>query len=254
MWKHPVAFATLAAALAACGTEKDPVEIGPNTKIDDPVAYFGLEPCTCYDFEPVSGASQARLGIAVEAVSTSFPGNPDGAEEYALVYRIAGTTDRIYVLRPTDPVLELRQVQLDFPTGSVWTADPPIPYVQGPIEPKDRPVEATVQMTEIDPEGITHDPVEVAFRADYVGESDLTWSVDGETEVTGDAVRVSFRRLPFEERFRWFVPEVGPVRVEYDTGSGRTIYQLVRKRMLDSATCPSDNLATRPGGCGTSIE
>lgn len=246
MLKHPMAFATLAVALAACGTEDARTPV-PVEEIGDPVKYFGVEPCTCYEFLPEGGGS--RLGIAVEAVTTSVIGNPDDAEEYVMRYRVGGVETRQYVFRPTDPDLLLRQIRTGGVTGSTWSSTPALPWIRFPAEPRDQPVEATAELSEL---LSGNPPTEVAFRANYVGAT-VEASLDGgETTQTFDATRISYQGLPFNEQFRWFVPEVGLVRVELETNQGRTNYILNRKYQL-GGTCPVADLGTPDEICGVDV-
>lgn len=259
MRKHPLAIAALAVALAACGTEDEgPDIILGEPELEDPVAYFGLQPCTCYEFVDESGMAP-NLGVAVEAVSSEFLGNKDGTEEYALVYNIGGNGLRTYVFRPTDPDLLLRQVRIDPPLGPIWNiAEPFAPYLRYPVEPREQPVEAEFQMSEM-VEGASQDPVDVTFRANYLPEEQtFTYSTDNgaTTAESEEATRVLYRfnNVGFDEGVKWFIPEVGLVRAEVTVpGAGRTTYVLRNKRQL-GGTCPSNDLGTSVGDlCGSGL-
>src|SRR5690606_4473335 len=72
MRKFTVAFSLVAAlGLGACG-EEPPQYVPPKKEqIDDPVAYFGLAPCTCYEYAPApawEGGERSfsrKLGVAL---------------------------------------------------------------------------------------------------------------------------------------------------------------------------------------------
>ena len=71
-----------------------------------------------------------------------------------------------------------------------------------------------------------------------------------------DATRVLYRfdGVEFGEDIRWFVPEVGLVRVEVDLpGAGRTTYVLRNKRRL-GGSCPTTDLGSSVGDvCSTGL-
>ena len=231
MLKHRVAYATLAAALAACGTEE--TRLPPTTPVlENPVEYFALQPCTCWEYARPDGTG-ARLGIAIETVTTEVIGS-GGQEEILLSYRVGGREERRDVLRTEGNELLLRQARVGSITSTTWVADPPLPWLTFPVEPRSQSIEAESTLSEI----VGGAPMEVDFRADYTATTVEGSRDGGATEETFEAVRLRYQGLPFDQGlFRSFVPELGWVQVEMELDGTRTNYVLQNVRTL-GGNCP----------------
>jgi hypothetical protein len=236
--------AMLAAATTACGAEDDGTTILPEPTLEDPVGYYGLEACTCYEYAPEDGGPE-RLGVAVEALTDRFSGTP-GLEEHVVRYRRNGSLVREDTFRPTDPDLLLSSSRIRDAAGeTLWLFEPPLPYLRYPVEVR-QPVTATSTMREFGAETGT----EVSFRANYV-EGAVDASLDGgaTTQTFEDAIRVGYTGLVFPEHFRWFSPENGWVQLELDIEGTRTEWVLLNKRQLGNG-CPWDPADPPQDVCG----
>jgi len=233
MLKHRVAYATLAAALAACGTEET-TRLPSVPEIEDPEAYFALQPCSCWEFVRADGASPIRLGIAVESVGSDAPGS-DGEQEYVLTYRVGGLEQRRDVLRLEETEVLLRQARVGSQVSTTWIAEPPLPWLVYPVEPRSQAIESDVTLSDF---SSVEEPISTRFRATY-GATTVEGSRDnGETTETFDAVRIRYQGLPFDEGlFRSFVPELGWVQVEMEVDGARTNFVLHNVRTL-GGNCP----------------
>jgi len=246
--------AALAAALGACGGEEGKKQIIPSAQLEDPVAYFGMQMCTCYEYAPESGGPE-MLGVAVETTTDRFSAG-SGIQETVVRYRRNGVQFREDVFRATDPDLLLSATRIGSgATEQLWTYNPPLPYVRFPAK-AGLTVTAETQM-----KLFGGDTQKVNFRANYVSEAvDGVTTTRGDTEETmADAVRTSYTFAPGDDAqgpldrtsdpFRWFVPNTGWAKLEFELDGKRSEWVLRNVRPI--ADCPTD-YATRPTDiCGT---
>ncbi len=242
---HRVALAAvLAASFTACGSDDDGTTILPEPKLEDPVAYFGLEPCTCYEFAPEGGGPE-RLGVAVEVVTDQFSGTP-GLDEYLMRYRHQGALVREDAFRPTDPDLQLARARVRSTDGEkLWVFEPPLPFLRFPVEARE-PVTAKSTQKEFG----SPDSTEINFRTNYIADA-VEGSIDGGAtmQTFDDAVRLQYTGLLFPEHFRWFSPNNGWVQLELEIDGSRTEWVLHNKRQLGNG-CPWESGTPPQDVCG----
>ena len=242
MLKHRLALAaTLAVALNACGPDDSGPVVQPEPELENPAAYFGLEPCTCYEYAPADGGPQ-RLGVAVEAVTDRFF---TGIDHHVVSYRLNGQQIREDFFQPTDPDLVLRRSKIRGDAGDVtWVFEPEgFPFLQFPVQ-GNKSVVAPVTQRQFGEDASEN----VTMHADYVAQP-VEASLDGETTQSFDSVRVAWRDGLFRDDLRWFVPETGWVRLELPIDNKRTEWVLQRKFQMPG-TCPWDYAAPVDFVCG----
>jgi len=265
MRKLPVAFTLVAAlAVSACGAEDSPQQIPKPSKLDaEPEVYFGMKPCTCFEFAPEAewAARQqnfsAMLGVAVENLGGEVQ---FGRQLHIVRYRVSGTLNRVIrqeYLDPTDPELLLWGVN---PTGehnaTIWKFDPPASYVRGPVA-EGVHVSTEVQTTRQTPPAEDEEGPKVRLIAQYRPAEKVTIGVWD--EVTRKFEPVDVKAVPIHYTHtgselqtgiwkgftRWFAvgseegeaPLVrGFVKMSFDLEGEPTSWVLVNVRELDQCT------------------
>ncbi|HWV38169.1 MAG TPA: hypothetical protein VN033_06785 [Vulgatibacter sp.] len=220
----------------ACGGGDEEIQIEKPT-MGDPAAYFGVEACTCYEYEVTDGSDARMLGVAVERVD-DFYSDEAGKDVHAVVYRLGGAVQATYVVDPTNPDLLLTRMQNVVGTGDEWRLTPGMSLAHW-LEDRSAMVSTKVQATlyrNASPEG---EPQEIEMRT-LIDESTtpIRASLDGgETEQDYDARLIQYSQTPWKEPKRWFVPEIGNVQLEFN--GARWI--LHNKRILEGG-CPGESV------------
>jgi hypothetical protein len=253
MRKFPALLAIpLAIAWMSCGSVEE-IYIPPKGQIEDPVAYFGMEPCTCYEYvlesewkQSTSGFTQ-KLGMAVENVgmATDF-----GKKLHIVRYRHSGRTDRIVrqdFVDPTDPKLLLYGVNPSGRTGGeYWKMSPPPPLVSGPVQ-EGALVLAEAETTKHSPPDTDEEGPTTAFRAQYRNLEEVEIGVYDEIEQafhreTVQAYPISYGgasdlgREVWNSQRRWFVPERGFVKMKMPLAGEENTWVLLHTRTLEGCT------------------
>lgn len=231
----------LLALAAACGTEEKKVIPIEGPEMGEPVAYFGVEECTCFEYESTDKAESRRLGVAVERVDDFYADSGDKRNVHAIVYRLGGTKQMLYVVDPTNPDLLLNRVE----TGASadddeWRLSPGMSLVQWPGNAGtqvERKHTATLYRNAVQ----IGEPEEVTIKTFFSDPVQVLASVDGVETQEFEATRVEYWGTPWDEPRRWFVPGVGNVQLELQLASmakKKTTWRLRNVRELDRATCP----------------
>jgi len=236
--------------LVACG-EEPRIPIGdPKEELTDAPKYFGVEPCQCYEYKSLDPAEPRLLGIAVERVD-DFYSDERGADRYELVYRLGGTWQMRYVLDPSQkPDLLLSRVYTgQGVTDDEWRMSPAVPLLRYPVKADgliEKSTVATLHHNGLPVEGETRS---VEYDASYAGLEEVRASLDGENFQTFEAMRVEYFETPWNEQYRWFVPEVGNVklRVKLKSMDRASDWVLHNIRTLDSS-CPGEAVHDFCGG------
>lgn len=252
------------AALAACGDSDDPTYIPPKGKVDNPVEFFAMAPCSCFEYAPVdeweAGADtfSRQLGVAVENISGA---TRLGRDYHRLTYRIVGGGNEVVrheYVDPTDPELLVAGIN---PTGktndAVIKLDPAGSLIRVPFEEGDLVTTATklrfVSPTE-DEEG-PDDELLAQYQADEeveIGE----WDDIEQTYLRESVAATPISYLGIEGmengQTRWFVPNRGFVKLRIDLQGERNDWVLVGTRKLDPESCDWDGGPSEPvDQCGT---
>lgn len=255
MRKFPVALSLFAAlGLAACGGEDTPTKLPPAVVLEDPVGYFGMEPCTCYEYAPedewLAGKSDfsEKLGMAIENIGGQVQ---FGRPLHIVRYRLMGTLNRVVrqeYLDPTDPELLLYGV---IPTGErndpMWKFDPPASLVRGPVQSGTH-VTMTLQTTKHTPPDTDEEGPEIRPTAQYrteeeveIGEWDEVEQISQRMTVTATPIAYTGARDlgtdVWNGQVRWFVPERGFVKMTLDLAGESKSWVLVRTRKLAEEAC-----------------
>lgn len=244
----------LGIALASCGDEgKDGPFIPKKDLIEDPVTYFGMEPCTCYEYVRESEWAQndpskitTKLGVAVENVGAA---KEFGKQVHIVRYRMGGNVlVRQDYLDPTSPELLLYGAN---PTGKTtapfWQFEPAISFVRGPVE-EGKVVSSTAKVSRITPPDQKSEGVESTFRAQYrpvetveIGKYDEVEKVFHREAV--EAYPISYRGAStfeqddvWEGQTRWFVPERGFVKMKLNLAAQEDTWVLLHTRQLEECT------------------
>jgi hypothetical protein len=202
--------------LAACGEESNPRPPEEREPLADPPAYFGVTPCTCFEFVREDGIIDTGLGVAVEKVTDTYSGALEGqaVKYHVLRYRRGGQVQRTDFLRPTDPDLLLAGVNIGSQDwDKLLRLDPPVPYLRYPIDEQGQPVRlaTTAQLVRAgEPQG---EAEPLAFRADYT-KATVIASVDGGQAAPMEAIRVLYDSVPWPDVTRFYVPATGLVKLE----------------------------------------
>lgn len=270
MRKNRVAFALLF-ALGACGGEDEQQTFEPPALIDEPVAYFGMEPCTCYEYAPAAeweageSSFSRKLGVAVE----NFGGEVRLGRDYHVIrYRMMGTANRVVrqeFLDPTDP--ELLVAAID-PTGEsnapYLRFDPPASLVRAERDPDSKeailPVGSLItskaETTEVSPVEEAPGP-EVRVSAQYLPEEEV--EIGFWDEIAREYARETLSATPIRYsgaeglesgQRRWFVPERGFVKMTLDLLDETETWVLVNTRELVAEGCTPEG-AEPTDWCGT---
>ncbi len=229
-------LALAAAALSGCddGDERTPPP--PDPTIGDPVTYFAVPACRCMEYVPEDENSPMRLGIAIESVSDIYT---QGVEQHVARYRVNGQVRRVDFYTPTDPVLKLAWVNLgQGDNDQYFEIEGGLPFVTGPVEAQSS-VMAQASVKEKIFGAEQGAPTTASLRADYTPDQAVLASLDGGPRQSFTATRVLYSGLPWDERVRWFVPEIGFVQLELtlDDQSGRVKWILNNVRTLEGG-CP----------------
>lgn len=257
MRKFSLAAALVLVFAGACGDSDDtPPPQDPGPEIEDPRAYFGLEPCVCYEYRDVGDpSSPLRLGIAVENVS----GNLSGGEVYHVVrYRYGPSAQwvRMDLIDPTDPDVLLFQYETrEGGENVVWRMDPPIPLARGPLGEHDR----VSTETEALPFG-SAEPVPESWKVDTIHsrQPEKVWvqlmdefGLEKE-EVQVEAYPVTYRGLPqnWREGTRWYAPELGLVQLEFSVDGELRTWVLDGMRTLDGCSADVGDAVELQDKCG----
>lgn len=241
-----------AIAWVSCG-EDDAVHIPPKGQLEDPVAYFGMEPCTCYEYvleqEWEQGATEytQKLGMAVEnlGMAADF-----GKQLHIVRYRLSGRTDRVVrqdFLDPSDPNLLLYGTNPTGRTGGeFWKMSPAAPLVSGPVD-EGALVVADAETTKVTPPDSEEEGPQTAFRAQYRPVEEVEIGKYDEIEQvfhreTVEAYPISYGgasdlgRDVWNGQMRWFVPERGFVKMRLPLGGEENTWVLLHTRQLDQCT------------------
>lgn len=245
---HRVALvATMAGALGACG-EEDGGGRPPVATIEDPPAYFGLEPCTCYEYVLADGSSPLRLGVAVERVANVFS-SPGEEPEHLLVFRRNATVERVDGYRFDGNDLVLVGTQLGGPaTGVTWTANPPMVYLRAPV---DRWVEQSIEQTVTFRQPGTDTVVEANPSVSFA-QFEVQVSVDGGEPQPVTTYRTRWQGLPWSEPRRFFAPEQGWLQIEMENEQGSVERWVLRNKRTLGDGCPWPIDTTPRDICGAS--
>lgn len=267
MRKFPVAISLLALSLAACGGDDEPQQFAPPPVIEDPLAYFGMAPCSCFEYAPADEWAQgketfsAKLGVAVERLG----GERLLDRNYHLVrYRVVGTLNEVVreeYLDPTDPDLLVAGVNV---TGRrndpVLRLDPPASLVRGPAEEMEL-VRSKTDISERAP-AAEEEPAEsesteliVQYR-DEEGVEIGYWDAIEQSYLreTVRAIPISYRGVEGlrNDHVRWFVPGTGFVKLRMEHRGEKNEWVLINTRMLDPGSCDYDGGTSEPiDHCGT---
>lgn len=255
MRKFTEAFSLLAVlALGACG-EDPPTYVPPKNQIEDPIAYFGMAPCSCYEYAPAdewaAGENKnfsRKLGVAVENIGGS---TRLGRDYHRVRFRIGGVAVREEYLDPTNPLLLIAGVN---PTGvtndPVLRFDPPATLIEAPPESgqlvRSKSVTSLVSPTE------TEEGSEVTVIAQARTEEEVEIGVYSNIEQfsvpeTVTALPISYGGVEgLRNQVRWFVPEMGFVKLEMELAGETNEWVLVKTRMLDPASCDYEGGPTEP--------
>lgn len=245
------ALLALALLLAACGAEPDK-QLGPtgDGKLEDAAKYFGIEPCTCYEYKSTDSTEPRLLGVAVERLDDFYAEPGSNEPKYVQVYRLGSSVQRRYVLDPVETDLELSRVYMgDGIADDEWRLNPAAPLLRFPVKASGavtRTLEASLHRNGQPVEGRTSTH---GFEMVYGGLETINASLDGENFEGFEATRVKFFETPWNEEDRWFVPEVGNVRLDLrlKEGDPRTSWVLQNVRQLEGG-CPGPNISDF---CGT---
>lgn len=229
-----VSLAVATLALAACdgGDERTPPP--PPPSVGDPEAYFGVAPCSCFEYVADDPQNPLRLGIAVESRTDIFT---PGHDQYVLRYRLNGQQRRADFFDPTDPELRINWVNLGSgDNDQYFELAEGLPFVTGPVEDQTT-VEASTQALTKEL-GTETGTTTISMRADYAAQP-VEASLDGGERQTLQATRILYGGLPWGDQVRWFVPGVGFVKLELELeeNSGRVTWILNRVRTLEGG-CP----------------
>lgn len=253
MRKFPALLAIpLAIAWTSCGTVED-TYIPPKGQIENPVAYFGMEPCTCYEYvlesewkQGTSGFTE-KLGVAVENVgmATDF-----GKKVHIVRYRHSGRTDRVVrqdYLDPTDPSLLLYGVNPSGRTGGAyWKMSPAAPLVSGPLT-EGKLIVADASTSMHTPPDTNEEGPDTAFRAQYRNLEEVEIGSWDEVEQvfhreTVEAYPISYGgasdlgRDVWNGQQRWFIPERGFVKMKLPLDGQENTWVLLHTRQLEGCT------------------
>ncbi len=236
-----------ALALAACGGDERTPPPPTGGSIADPITYFGVTACRCYEYVPEDAGNLLRLGVAVESVSDVFT---PGTEQHIVRYRVNGQVKRVDFYQPTDPTLLLTWVNTgDGDNDDYYEIEGGLPFVTGPVESQQTVTgDATVRHKLF---GQDQGELAVSMRADYAAQPVTASIDDGATEQEFAATRLLYQGLPWSEQVRWFVPDVGFVKLELelDDQSGRVTWILNNVRQLEGG-CPWRPGDTPQDTCG----
>lgn len=259
MRRIPFAIPLLALVLAACGDEKGPTVIEPPPVIEDPVAFYGLEPCTCYEYAPAkeweAGETtfSRKLGVAVE----NFGGATRLGRDYHVVrYRMSGDVNglvRQEFLDPTDPDLLVAGIN---PTGErndpIWRLDPPASLLRAQRDPSTGEAvllpSGSLVMSEAATSQITpfseEEGPEVRVRVQYLDEEEVEIGYWDKVELTYGRETVVATPIGFSGveglkngHRRWFVPERGFVKMTLELSGETETWVLVQTRELIAEGC-----------------
>jgi len=224
-------LALLALAVACGGDDDKKIEIEKPT-MGDPAAYFGVEACTCYEYETTDGSDSRTLGVAVERVD-DFYSDVVGKDVHTIVYRLGGAVQATYVVDPTNPDLLLTRVQ-SVTSGDEWRLSPGMSLSHW-LGDRSSMVSTKVSATRYQNATPVDEPQELEIRTLIEGTtSPIRASLDGgATEEDYDATLIQYTQTPWKEPKRWFVPEIGNVQVEY-----RGARWILRNKRILEGGCP----------------
>lgn len=230
-------LALLALAMACGGSdEKEKIQI-EKPSMGDPVAYFGMEACSCYEYVATDGSDTRRLGIAVERVD-DFYSDVAGKNVHAVVYRLGGAVQKTYVVDPTNPDLRLTRVKTGAVAGDDEFRMSPGMSIAHWLEDKSQKVTTKAEVTRYQNASAVGEPQTLDLHALIGKENPVRASLDdGATEQDYPATLIEYSGTPWNEPKRWFVPEVGNVQVEFNG----TRWILRNKRTLGGG-CPGDSV------------
>ena len=237
-------LALLALAMA-CGESEERKKIeNEDPTMDNPVAYFGMEACTCYEYVTVDNSDTRRLGVAVERVD-DFYSDVAGKDVHAVVYRLGGAVQKTYVVDPTNPDLRLTRVKTGAMAGDdEWRMSPGMSLAHW-LEDTTKKVTVQSQVTRYQNAiPVDDEPQTLDIHTLLGKETPVKASLDdGATEQDYQATLIEYSGTPWSEPKRWFVPEVGTVQLEFNG----TRWILRNKRTL-AGGCPGDTVKDI---CGT---
>lgn len=243
----------LLALAVACGSEepKKVIEFdGP--EMGDPAEYFGVEACTCYEYESTDKTEPRMLGVAVERVDDFYSDAGKKRDVHAIVYRLGGAQQMVYVVDPTEPNLLLNRVQTGTQnTDDEWRLSPGMSLVQWPGKAGTQ-VAGKHAATKYQNGMQVDEPQEVEIKT-FFSEAQVPASLDGNETQVFEATRIEYLGTPWNEPRRWFVPGVGNVQLELELstmGGKKTTWRLHNVRELDRASCPGPS---PKDVCGTQI-
>lgn len=246
-----------ALALVACGDEPDK-NIGPKDPVltvEEAAAYFGVEPCKCYEYKSTDPGEPRLLGVAVERVDDHYTEAGDRNDKHVLVYRLGSSLQKRYVLEPTtDELLLSRVYEGDGISDPEWRLSPHATWLRYPMKTGAeiaRSTEMSKYENGLPVEGESHDEDFRVITASSL--ESINASLDGGEREPFEAIRVETIGAKWREGNRWFVPEIGNVRLDVWLPSmdKRTSWVLHNVRMLDES-CPGTELrdfcgsSTRP--------
>lgn len=264
-WLAPLLAASL---LTGCGGKEEPFPVDPPFELEEPAAYFGVEPCVCYEYRDVNDpASPLRLGIAVENVSAFYSHEAKKKVEHIIRYRYGpnGAVVRTDFVDPTDPDLLLLRTDISgTDSADSLRLDPPIPFLRAPAEDQGR-VSAETQATHVfwvagdegqelkeETQGLKMEmvyalePKQVIIkRTDELGLK--------KDEVAVDAYRVTFREFvwdgeghSWQENYRLFSPELGVVELQFPVEGETKTWRLDEVRRLEGCKAEVTTNVERP--------
>ncbi len=235
--KLPLILLTLL-ALAACGEEKEKqINFVPDV-LEDPLAYFGVETCTCYEYRSLDPKEPRLLGVAVERVDELHSDPDDRKDVHEIVYRIGGTPEMRYVFEAGETELRLTRVSTgEDSAADEWRLKPALPFLRWPVEARTS-IRQEVDAGLFQGGKAVGEPEARAVQVNFTAMETVTASLGGGEEEAFEAIRIEFANTPWNEARRWFVPEVGNVKLELRLGGERSTWVLENVRQLDADSCP----------------
>lgn len=255
MRKFTVAFSLVAAlGLGACG-EEPPQYVPPKKEqIDDPVAYFGLAPCTCYEYAPAAEWEEGerffsrKLGVAVENIGG---GIRLGRDYHRVRFRVRGQAVREEYLDPSTPQLLLAGVnKTGVVNDPIMKFDPPAVLIDAPPQ-AGQLLRTKVTTSFVSPTDV-EEGQEVTVIAQVRNAEEVEYGAWDEFEKifvpqTAEALPIAFAGVDgLRNDTRWFVPEKGFVKIRMEIEGEPTEWVLVNVRMLDAETCDHEGGPSEP--------
>ncbi|HEY0838969.1 MAG TPA: hypothetical protein VGD74_02165, partial [Vulgatibacter sp.] len=197
--------------------------------------------CVCYEYESTDKTEPRLLGVAVERVDDFFADSGSKRNVHAIVYRLAGTKQMVYVVDPTKPDLLLNRVETGTSmTDDEWRLSPGMSLVQWPGNVGTQ-VERKQMATRYQNGLQVGEPEEVTIQTFFSDTVQIPASLDGGESQVFEATRIEYVGTPWDEPRRWFVPGVGNVQLELELttmAKKKTTWRLRNVRELDRETCP----------------